>query len=339
MKYQSESFLCTSYLIHVRYIRLKHLCVFRLFHRTHPLALQIREKEQTGIVLTSIDIGNLTLENVTSLIAEALDMDDDAVKNLATIVHKKTSGNAFFVLMFLRSLHDEELLTYNFSIMKWTWDDDTVNAKLATENVATVLVNKLRRLNTRTQNVVKVASCLGAKFSLSAVAAITDNVRQSELMMISSTEQAAPLTEDDDDNTTSALSSSLHELQGEGLWEVDSGDSDICHFVHDKIQSAAFELIPLSTRDTFRREIGNMLLDKLDDNALEANLFEVVSLQNCAMNTLSNDKERKKLAKMNLRAGMKVRFPFVCSLHIVLFSTCMYLPTIYPRHQKTQHSI
>ena len=287
---------------------------FRLIYRTHPLALQIREKEQTGIDLTAIEIGNLTLENVTSLIAEALDMDDDAVKNLATIVHKKTSGNVFFVLMFLRSLHDEELLTYNFGIMKWTWDDDTVNAELATENVATVLVNKLNRLNTRTQNVVKVASCLGAKFSLSAVAAITDNLRTSELRRLSSTDVAPPLTEDnddEDDNTTSTLGSSLHELQGEGLWEVDSGDSDVCHFGHDKIQTAAFELIPLSKRDTFRRKIGNILLEKLDDDALEANLFEVVSLQNCAMNTLSDDKEeRKELAKLNLRAGMKVRFIF-----------------------------
>ena len=287
---------------------------FRLIYRTHPLALQIREKEETGIDLTSIEIGNLTLENVTSLIAEALDMDDDAVKNLATIVHKKTSGNVFFVLMFLRSLHDEELLTYNFGIMKWTWDDDTVNAELATENVATVLVNKLNRLNTRTQNVVKVASCLGAKFSLSAVAAITDNLRTSELRRLSSTDVAPPLTEDnddEDDNTTSTLGSSLHELQGEGLWEVDSGDADIYHFGHDKIQTAAFELIPLSKRDTFRRKIGNMLLEKLDDDALEANLFEVVSLLNCAMNTLSDDKEaRKESAKLNLRAGMKVRFIF-----------------------------
>ena len=281
--------------------------ISRLIHRTHPLALQIKEKEETGIDLTSIEIGNLTLENVTSLIAEALDIDNDAVKNLATIVHKKTSGNAFFVLMFLRSLHDEELLTYNFSIMKWTWDDDTVNAELATENVATVLINKLNRLNTRTQNVVKVASCLGARFSLSAVAAITDSLRTSELRRLSSTDVAPPLTEDEDDNTTSSLGSSLHELQGEGLWEVESEDADICHFGHDKIQTAAFELIPLSKRDTFRGKIGNILLEKLDDDALEANLFEVVSLLNCAMSTLSDDKEeRKKLAKLNHLAGMKV---------------------------------
>ena len=66
---------------------------------THPLAMQIREKEEMGIIITAIKIGNLTLENVTSLIAEALGMEDneDAVKTLAATVHRKTDGNAFFV--------------------------------------------------------------------------------------------------------------------------------------------------------------------------------------------------------------------------------------------------
>ena len=52
-----------------------------------------------GIIITAIKIGHLTLKNVTSLIGEALGMEDneDAVKTLATIVHRKTDGNAFFV--------------------------------------------------------------------------------------------------------------------------------------------------------------------------------------------------------------------------------------------------
>ena len=68
-----------------------------------------------GIAITTINIGNLTLASVTSLIAEALGMEDDeeTVRPLAATVHKKTDGNAFFVLMFLRSLHDEQMLHFN----------------------------------------------------------------------------------------------------------------------------------------------------------------------------------------------------------------------------------
>lgn len=66
---------------------------------THPLAIQIRDKEQIGMQLTKIKIENLTLDNVISLTSEALGMEDneESVTSLATIVHRKTEGNAFFV--------------------------------------------------------------------------------------------------------------------------------------------------------------------------------------------------------------------------------------------------
>jgi len=272
---------------------------------SHPLAMQIREKEEMGIIITAIKIGNLSLVNVTSLVAEALGMEDNegAVKNLAATVHRKTDGNAFFVLMFLRSLYDEEVLQYNFGTMRWLWDDDAVEEKLATENVATVLVNKLRRLSSRSQSVVKVASCLGAKFSLSAVTAVTENLSDE-----AGTLSGAEIEFDDagDDSISVLDSSILSELEDEGLWERESKNADVRVFGHDKIQSAAFELIPFDRRDSFRGKIGSLLMEKLDEEVLEGLLFEVVSLRNCSMGNITDEDERTELAKMNLRAGMKV---------------------------------
>lgn len=47
---------------------------------------------------TVIKIGNLTLENTTSLVVEALGMEaDEVVEQLAFIIQKKTEGNVFFV--------------------------------------------------------------------------------------------------------------------------------------------------------------------------------------------------------------------------------------------------
>lgn len=230
---------------------------------------------------------------------------------LLTFVDRRLEAHprlTFTSLMFLRSLCDEELLQYNFGLMKWRWDDDAVKAKLATENVATILLNKLSRLHWATQNVLKVASCLGAKFSLSAVAAVTGNLSQVEMRRLSSTAFTVETEPDSDGDTISALDSSTKELEDEGLWEKES--EDVRHFGHDKIQLAAFELIPPDKRDSFRGRIGNILLEKLDPDLIEANLFAIVSLRNCAAATICDDKERKELANMSLRAGMKVRTLF-----------------------------
>jgi len=273
--------------------------------------MQIREKEEMGIIITAIKIGNLSLDNVTSLVAEALGMEDNegAVKNLAATVHRKTDGNAFFVLMFLRSLYDEEVLQYNFGTMRWLWDDDAVEAKFATQNVATVLVNKLRRLSLRSQSVVKVASCLGAKFSLSAVMTVTKHLSPVELKRLSSLNETESESESDDDATQETeyvYGDSINELEDEGILEKEAKNADVRVFGHDKIQSAAFELIPFDKRDSFRGTIGSLLMEKLDAEVLESSLFEVVSLRNCSMGSITDEGERIELAKMNLRAGIKV---------------------------------
>lgn len=187
--------------------------------------------------------------------------------------------------------------------MKWMWDDITVQQKLATENVATILINKFRRYSTRTQNVVKVASILGSTFNLSVVSAVLDNLPPSELKRLSSTLETDNDSEDDTPST-SILNSSSQELESQGLWEQKS--DDLWQFGHDKIQAAAFELIPAEKRDLFRGKIGLILLDKLDETTLESNLFEVVSLCNCAMSSISGEGERRVLANLNQRAGLKV---------------------------------
>eukprot|EP00985_Skeletonema_marinoi_P026693 scaffold20913_cov104-Skeletonema_marinoi.AAC.1 len=149
----------------------------------HPLALHIRGLQETNVSITQIKIGNLSVDYAIRLVAEALGMDDDdsKVKSLAETIHKKTEGNPFFMLMFLRSLYDEKLLKYNFGVVKWTWDEDAVNSKIVTENVASVLVNKMSRLQEETQRMLMVASCLGANFRKSAVVGVMKNISRSEM--------------------------------------------------------------------------------------------------------------------------------------------------------------
>ena len=64
--------------------------------------------------------------------------------------------------------------------MQWIWDDDAIKSKLVTQNVAQLMVSKLKRLTDKSQNVLKVASCLGASFSLSVVSAVVDNFSHQE---------------------------------------------------------------------------------------------------------------------------------------------------------------
>ena len=230
-----------------------------------------------GMAITTISIGNINLDNVKSIIAEALGMEDDdeSIQPLAASVHKKTSL-PFFILMYLRILHDGKLLQFNEESSQWTWDMNAVNTKLATTNVDTMVLEKLRSLDEETQSLLKLASCLGTRFSLSSL-------------------------------DISINETSINELEREGLWEKDQGVDDMWQFSHNKIQQAAFDLIDEEKRDTFHGKLGDVLYSKLEPKALETSLFQVVSLRNCHMDFISDEAERLELAKLNLRAAKKVR--------------------------------
>ena len=100
--------------------------------------------------------------------------------------------------------------------MHWTWENDAVKAKLVTENIATVVIRKLKRLGQVQQNVLKIASCLGAKFSMSSIATVMD----------------ASFSKESDDTL---LSASISDFEEEGLWERDSEGH--FRFSHDQVQS------------------------------------------------------------------------------------------------------
>ena len=256
-----------------------------------------------GIAVTIISVGNLSPDNVTSIIAEALGMEDDenAVRPLATAVHKKTSL-PFFILMSLKSLRDDELLQFNEGSSQWTYNMDSVNTKLATKNVDTMVLEKLRSLDEETQSLLKLASCLGTRFSLSSLDISMNDV-------------------------------SINELEGEGLWEKDDTEEGVWKFSHDKIQQAAYNLIDEEKRNKFRGKLGDLLYSKLEPKVLETNLFQVVSLRNCHMDF------SLELAKLNLRAARKVRCLYQPCVSAYSIDTHHVSSAPLVRHLPMQHLI
>lgn len=275
-----------------------------------PLASLIEDLEH-NVTVTQMNIGNLDVDAVKPIVADALGMDEDDTKigSLAEIVHKKTEGNPFFVTIFLTSLYDDKILQYNFGSMKWTWNDELVDSKIVTDNVASVLVNKMTRLRDEAQRMLMVASCLGGSFKASAIAEImktmSDGEIRSSMRSSSLTFSVSELGSHDSfisrNGSDSSVASSIKEFEEEGLVEV---DNDNCYFVHDQIQSAAFDLIEPEQRNSFKGRIGSILLSTLSSDELDENLFDVVSLLNCS-ESLITDEERAQAAKMNLKAGTK----------------------------------
>lgn len=87
------------------------------------------------------------------------------------------------------------------------------------------------------------------------------------------------------------------------IWERD----DLCYFVHDRVQEAAYALVLPEERAHTHLAIGRLLLAKVDDTDLEEQIFDIVTHYNLGANLLDDPAEKLVLVRLHLVAGRKAR--------------------------------
>ena len=245
----------------------------------HPFIIALDEMAQEGAIISSIAIGNLSAENVNDLISDATGIGVEQTKDLTNLVYQKTSGNAFFVNQFLKSLYQDGLLKFDFEALQWQWDVQKIKEKNITDNVVELMAGKVLRLNTPTQQLLKTGACIGNSFDL-AMMAIIEHQPEAELV------------------------SNLSEALAEGLL-VPAGEA--YRFSHDRIQQAVYSLIPDQQKNQAHLTIGKLLLQNIPPEKHDERLFDITNQWNWGRELLSDNREREQLAQLNLDAGKKAK--------------------------------
>jgi len=111
--------------------------------------------------MQEIALSPLGLDDVGRLAADALHCEGNSGHPLAQLVHEKSGGNPFFAIQFLTALAEEGLLRFDPDAAAWIWDVEQIRAKGYTDNVADLMVGKLKRLSNTTQDALKRLACLG----------------------------------------------------------------------------------------------------------------------------------------------------------------------------------
>ncbi|PSB25404.1 AAA family ATPase [Stenomitos frigidus] len=254
---------------------------------THPLALTLERLRQQGAVLQEIVLAPLRLEPLSQLLAETLHRDVDSVRALAELVLCKTEGNPFFVNEFLRMLHSEHWLTFKAEQRSWQWNMAQIQAQNITANVVELLLTKLKKLPAVTQQILRLAACIGAEFDLETLAIVCEQAPKAIFGALLTAVQAG-------------LIQPLSELDENLLVQE-------YKFLHDRVQQAAYALIDESQKQVVHLQIGHDLLEKTLPERLSDRLFEIVDHLNYGIELITDQAERDEIAKLNLLAGQKAK--------------------------------
>jgi PAS domain S-box-containing protein len=252
--------------------------------RSHPLVRKLGSIRRAGGTVQEIILTPLSYEDLGRLIADSLHCQSEngqseGVTPLAQLVHEKTNGNPFFAIQFLSALTEEGLLTFDHAAGRWSWDLTRIHAKGYTDNVVDLMVAKLNRLPVETQEILKEFACLGNSAEL---------------------------------NSLSIVRGASEERVQSDLWEALRlefvvGLNGSYRFVHDRIQEAAYLLIPEELRAENHLRIGRLLTAQTSPESLEEAVFEIVNQLNRGALLISSRDEREQLAELNLLAGKRAR--------------------------------
>jgi predicted ATPase len=263
---------------------------------SHPLWHTLGALAAAGVELQRVALGPLQLPDLTLLIRDTLHSELTAAAPLARLVLEKTDGNPFFVIQFLKALHQEGFITFDDAQGCWTYRLDAIASAPLTDNVIDLMTRKMQRLSPRTQRALTLAACIGNAFDQSTLAVVS--------------EQSPEATAD---HLTAALDAGLilpaarHDYATEPHAAADSATTATYTFLHDRVQQAAYALIPEASKLPVHLTVGRLLHARMQTAQSEEQLFDVVHHLNLGSRLISDKQERVELAQLNLSAGRKAK--------------------------------
>jgi len=269
----------------------------------HPLRLALAEIEKTGrAAVHSLTLAPLTESDVNELIADALGSSPALAWPLARLVYQKTRGNPFFNNQFLEALHRQGVLTYNREGGYWEYDTGRVPALAQTDDVVEFMSTQLQRLPSATEEVLKLAACIGSSFDLATLAVACQHSQVETASDIWAALQAGLVLPE---NFAYRFLHAGGDDAGNPF--VTGSEVPRYRFLHDRVQQAAYSLIPQERRPLVHHRIGRLLLASGTELEREEKVFEIVHHLNRGCELLTDPAERSELARLNLQAGRRAK--------------------------------
>ncbi len=282
---------------------------------THPLMLTLDEIKKDQAVVNTITLAPLSKLGLNHLVADTLGCNLELASPLTQLVYQKTQGNPFFATQLLKSLHEGKWLYFNPKSGHWQCEMVSVGQLSLTEDVVEFMVTQLQKLPLLTQELLKLAACIGNQFDLETLGIISEQ---------SPTETATNLWKALQEGLVLPTNEVYKFYQSEENAKV---IANLEHraanykFLHDRVQQAAYSLIPEDQKQTTHYQIGRLFLAKISPEERGKRIFEIVNHLNLGLPLIKEVEEKTELANLNLAAACKAKAATAYPAAIIYLNT------------------
>ncbi|MCP4747334.1 MAG: AAA family ATPase [Desulfobacteraceae bacterium] len=295
------------------------------YHKEPLLSQLLNKLEQHKIDVCQIRLSALNQSDINSLICESLGCSRKKGIELAKLVFEKTYGIPFYLLEFIKSLRDRNLIYFDSTNKKWKWVFDEIKASAISENMSDLVSRKITSLDLQLQKLMTKASFLGCSFDKH----ILSIVSEAEIKNI-------------DDCLDKAVSAGLIIPVRNNGHRIKSADSTLLacgnyRFSHEKIRTAAYNLVPEKDRKLRHWQIGSLIVKHARKHLLDKYIFIIVNQLNIGFSCLIARQEIQKLARLNLIAARQANKKAAYASAISFFKKAIEL--LGPGHWKTNYRL
>ncbi|MEH2045001.1 ATP-binding sensor histidine kinase [Nostoc sp.] len=267
----------------------------------HPLMLRLDEIKKASSCINTLSLAPLSQADVNHLIADSLSCATEKALPLTELVYQKAKGNPFFTTQFLKALYEDGLITFDWEVGFWQCDVAQVRSLALTDDVVEFMAQQLQKLPSNTQDILKLAACIGNQFDLATLAIVSEKSQMEIAVDLWKTLQEGFVI------PTNEVYKFYQTETSAATVPISAQKVDTCayKFLHDRVQQAAYSLIPNQQKQVTHLKIGQLLLNHTPASEQNEKLFEIVNQLNIGNSLIVDPSQKTELAQLNLQAAQK----------------------------------
>ena len=259
----------------------------------HHMETAMRTLSSCGVDLQRISLDDLRLADVVPLVQATLSPAAQDALPLASVLHSRSRGNPLYLTQLLHFLHEAGLIAFDYREGLWRWTMARIQAEAITQDVLELLSMRISALPHESREVLSIGACLGGMFTAERLIIAADQC-------------------DADSHLAAAVRADLLVTVDDAVPGAPAGNNSPrgirqYRFLHDRIQQAAFDLIPEGRRPPLRLQIGRRLMARLTLEERSVPQLDVLANLNDASLLITSRQEQQVVAQLNLVAGQKAR--------------------------------